>query len=419
MTKKIGFLTTGSEQDSYVYIETSVGKSYALGADNLTDNLCLNSSSTPNVTPDESTANITISPETNGDIDLYPNGTGKTAILKGNLELTLGNLNVLAANINIPLTNNTGTAGAIYQNGSIFLHSYEGDTNGQSVFLGKSAGNTSNLGDNNVGIGIFNSQSLTLGNGNTSVGSLSLQQCTSGSLNTAIGYQSLYGVTSGNNNIGVGQQALVQGNGDRNIVIAPFQGAFNYSGTESNNIVIGGSSTNAQTGDNNVIRIGETGSGDYQQNKCYLAGTYGVTPAGSGIQTVVMDSDGQLGTTSSGGGGFTWNVVSTSPATINMVASNGYIVNNFDTVTFVLPVTSAVGEEFEITCAGQYSGGWTLTQNTGQTIYLGAIQTTNGTSGYLQSTSTGYGYSEGVRLVTVVADTDFRVVYAYGTITCI
>lgn len=90
MAKNIGLYTTGANQDSYLYIETPAGESYSIGADNLTANLCINSSATAGILPDEATSNITINPSANGDIDLFPNGTGKTAILKGNLELTLG-----------------------------------------------------------------------------------------------------------------------------------------------------------------------------------------------------------------------------------------------------------------------------------------------------------------------------------------
>lgn len=300
MTKKIGFLTTGSEQDSYVYIETSVGKSYALGADNLTDNLCLNSSSTPNVTPDESTANITISPETNGDIDLYPNGTGKTAILKGDLELTLGNLNVLSADINLPTTNSALTAGVINVNGSHFIHSYDSDTN-DSTFVGSLAGNGTSTGGSNSGFGTSTLGAITSASDNCAFGTESLESLTSGFGNVAIGKNTGASLTSGSSNLIVGHQGMLNGNGDKNVIVGAYQAAYNYSGTESSNIIIGGSGTLGQTGDNHIIRIGETGVGDFQQSACYLAGTYGVTPSGSGIQTVVMDSNGQLGTTSSGG----------------------------------------------------------------------------------------------------------------------
>jgi len=111
MTKKIGLFTTGPNQDSFLYIEAAAGESYAIGSDDLTANFCVNSSTTPGVTPDESTANIVVSSHANGDIDFFPNGTGKSAFLAGNVDVTAGNLtfnNVAGTNGQIPIGSTAG-----------------------------------------------------------------------------------------------------------------------------------------------------------------------------------------------------------------------------------------------------------------------------------------------------------------------
>jgi hypothetical protein len=111
MTKKIGLFTTGPNQDSYLYIEAAAGESYAIGSDDLTANFCVNSSAAPGAIPDEATANIVVSSHANGDIDFFPNGTGKSAFLAGNVDVTAGNLtfnNVKGNNGQIPIGSTAG-----------------------------------------------------------------------------------------------------------------------------------------------------------------------------------------------------------------------------------------------------------------------------------------------------------------------
>jgi hypothetical protein len=68
---------------------------------------------------------------------------------------------------------------------------------------------------------------------------------------------------------------------------------------------------------------------------------------------------------------------------------------------FSLPTTCAVGQRIAI--AGSGSGGWTLQQQTGQTIIFGATSTTAGTSGHLDSANR----YDSVELVCTVANTTF------------
>lgn len=49
--------------------------------------------------------------------------------------------------------------------------------------------------------------------------------------------------------------------------------------------------------DNNTIRIGTTGSTAGKQNKSFFSGTYNVSPPGGGVQFMIMDQLGQMGTT--------------------------------------------------------------------------------------------------------------------------
>ena len=112
MTKKIGLFTTGPNQDSYLYIEAAAGESYAIGSDDLTANFCVNSSVSPGAIPDEATANIVVSSNANGDIDFFPNGTGASRFLKGNVDITAGKLlfnNISGINGQIPIGSTAGS----------------------------------------------------------------------------------------------------------------------------------------------------------------------------------------------------------------------------------------------------------------------------------------------------------------------
>jgi len=122
-----------------------------------------------------------------------------------------------------------------------------------SYFIG-GAGNTTLTGLDNYGFGIG-----------------CLEKLAAGSRNLASGGAAGFNLLNGNDNILYGYEA-----------------GLNYTSNESNNICI---SNNGVIGDNNRIRIGST------QTQNFQAGIFGVTPSG-GTQTVIINSSGQLGSTS-------------------------------------------------------------------------------------------------------------------------
>ena len=110
----------------------------------------------------------------------------------------------------------------------------------------------------------------------TGFGTGALGTLIGGTSNVAIGGASLYALQNGRNNIATGNDAGLQ-----------------YTSNESSNIVISNLGT---TGDFNTIRIGTQGSGNGQQDTCYIAGITGVTTANSNYVTVDTTT-GQLGST--------------------------------------------------------------------------------------------------------------------------
>lgn len=107
-----------------------------------------------------------------------------------------------------------------------------------------------------------------------------------------------------------------------------------------------------------------------------------------------------------------WLPASSTPITI--AANAKYVCNNGATLsTFTLPLLSTFGEQFEI--AGMSSGGWTITQNAGQSIALGASTSTVGAGGSLSSTNK----NDYVKAVCVVANTTWNIISSVGNITII
>jgi hypothetical protein len=107
-----------------------------------------------------------------------------------------------------------------------------------------------------------------------------------------------------------------------------------------------------------------------------------------------------------------WIDVITTP--INLLVDRNYVTDNGATLTtFTLPLTAAFGTVIQI--SGKSSGGWTIAQNTGQSINFGNITTTAGVGGSLSS-SNQYDY---VRLLCVTADITWNVIGAIGNITIV
>ncbi len=105
-----------------------------------------------------------------------------------------------------------------------------------------------------------------------------------------------------------------------------------------------------------------------------------------------------------------WNVIlntGTTTASINQ----GYISTSSSIVTLTLPATAAVGSVIDM--VGQGSGGWKIGLPASTVIHFGNLDTTTGVSGYISSLNR----YDGVRLVNVVANTEWVVVNAQGTMT--
>jgi hypothetical protein len=85
-------------------------------------------------------------------------------------------------------------------------------------------------------------------------------------------------------------------------------------------------------------------------------------------------------------------------------------MNRGTLITATLPATAAVGDVIAI--VGKGAGGWTIVENSGQTMHFGAVNTTT-TTGSLSSTN----QYDCLEMVCITANTDFVIRYSIGNIT--
>lgn len=117
------------------------------------------------------------------------------------------------------------------------------------------------------------------------------------------------------------------------------------------------------------------------------------------------NASGTIALTSQIPAGITW--VSVSGTTQAGAVNTGYIINNVAATTVTLPATAAVGSRVIVKGVG--AGGWIVTANAGQTIRYGAVVTAAG------GTMTSDLGTDSVQLTCIVANTTWSVDYAVSS----
>ncbi len=157
--------------------------------------------------------------------------------------------------------------------------------------VGMSSLRMATTAQNCTAIGSASLENLTTGLDNTAVGNNTGANLSTGQFNVLLGSYCGTRLTTASGNVAVGRsslQNLLTGTG--NVCIGNNAGNL-FTGAETNNIIIGSAGT---LGDNATIRIGSNA----EQTKTHIAGISGITTAGAAVP-VLVDADGQLGTTSS------------------------------------------------------------------------------------------------------------------------
>ena len=185
-------------------------------------------------------------------------------------------------------------------------------TDGNSnTFIGTKSGNLTQTSSNNTGIGYGSLGSLTTDSGsNVAIGLNAL-----GSLTSSSGQNFACGTGAGAN--------LLTGNS--NTLIGSGSGS-GYTSSESSNVILGTSIGSVL--ENNVLRLGNQGSGAGLQNKCFIAGIISNTVSNAQMVTI-NSSTTQLGSQAIPSGGLapqfnTGAVVASNQTavTVPFIASN-------------------------------------------------------------------------------------------------
>lgn len=220
----------------------------------------------------------------NGDSFIHNFGTNNTF------------LGIEAGNFSMSGQYNTGTgAFALTSNQDGFYNTASGlvaltaNQNGSvNVAIGAIALVSNINGDANTAIGFISMPSNIDGSGNTAVGIASLVNNTFGDDNTAIGAGALSTNTIGNDNTAIGENALELSTGSGNVALGVDAGSALTTG--NNNIYIAHVGVSSES---NTTRIGSA------QTRAFVAGVYGKTTGSATTLPVIVDLNGQLGTTAS------------------------------------------------------------------------------------------------------------------------
>jgi hypothetical protein len=151
------------------------------------------------------------------------------------------------------------------------------DANNNTI-IGSGAGGSAIYDSNSTAVGYnaLKSTNSSSSGSNTAFGSQVLQACTTGGSNCAVGNANLITLTTGNYNCAIGSAA-----------------GFNYTGAESNNVLIQNLGT---VGESNALRISSSGTGNRQVSTAYIGGITGIVVSGA---PVLVSSGDQLGVAAS------------------------------------------------------------------------------------------------------------------------
>ena len=185
-----------------------------------------------------------------------------------------GSINFMLSSVSRFQVRNDGDiemAGSIRKGTTLFLH---------------------NRGTRNTGAGLFALYQVSSGTDNTAVGEAAQAAMTTGSQNVSMGRTSLF-AGNGNENTAVGYASFLNSPGNNNIGLGAHTGQFQVSGDA--NMYLGynvGASIGIESA---TIRVGDSGV----YSRFFAGAVRGVTTGQANAVTIMIDSNGQLGTVNS------------------------------------------------------------------------------------------------------------------------
>lgn len=223
----------------------------------------------------------------------------------------------------------------------------------------------------------------------------------------------VFGDASGNYNSWFSGYLLAGNNGGMSQVDAVVDGSGNTVVPTGGLItLVNGTSVSSLSGSASHITLDVAGTTQYVLQVGNAGGSLNNLAAGTGLSSQVLVSQGAGAEPQwqSLGSVVVW--VPVAGASQAMVAQRGYVNNNAGLTTFTLPATANFGDIIEI--AGVGAGGWTIVQNSGQSIVVGALTSTV-TTGSVSSTMA----TDTIRLLCVAANTNFKALSWAGNLTVV
>jgi len=226
-----------------------------------------------------------VSPPPDGGYPNFNTAEGQSALFS----LTTGSANTAVGWFSLS-TNAAGSFNTATGAGSLLFNTAD-----QNTAFGAAALLFNTTGINNTAVGAAALSNNTTAAGNTANGAFALFSNTEGVVNTASGAAALSSNTTGSNNTAYGEEALENSNNNHNTAVG--SSALRSNTTGSVNTALGSfAGINVTTADH-VICIGI--NGENVSNSCFIGNIREVTTAQPNAIPVLIDSAGQLGTTSS------------------------------------------------------------------------------------------------------------------------
>lgn len=221
----------------------------------------------------------------------------------------------------------------------------------------------------------------------------------------------VYGDASGNYDTWLAAYLLAGNNGGTSQVDAVVDGSGNTVVPTGGLItLVDGNSVKSLSGSASHITFDVKGTTNHAIQIGNASGSLTNLSTGVSGQVLISQGSGANPQWQSLGSIVSWvSVAGTSQA---MVPQIGYVNQNAGLTTFTLPAASNFGDIIEI--AGVGSGGWTIVQNLGQSIIVGALTSTI-TTGSVSSTAA----TDTIRLLCIVANTTFKALSWAGNLTVV